>query len=206
MTKQMSQPPAIVRIGLVSAPVLQVRGVSQGHSDMGLKQVEDRFPVAAIAFHYSMGATFGDQSFAEPLNLAHNRAKLLDLGTGFISCAAGHDADQDELLANIDTSTSLENRFDHPLFHCGQAAGGELGILFYGLRRGTNQVYVIRRQVRLSFGVRPPISPRPFTCSHLKSPPAPAPQSTEPFSSSGVAASRPSRIIMREAQPDNSKM
>jgi hypothetical protein len=31
------------------------------------------------------------------------------------------------------------------------------GILFYGLRKGTSQVYVSRRRVRLSFGVKPPI-------------------------------------------------
>ena len=45
---------------------------------------------------------------------------------------------------------------------CGQAAGGDEGILFYGLRRSTSQVYVSRRRVRLPFGVKSPISRRPF--------------------------------------------
>ena len=62
----------------------------------------------------------------------------------------------------VDAGASLQNRFDHLFLQCGQAAGSELGILFYGLRRGTSQVCVSRRRVRLSFGVEPPISPRPL--------------------------------------------
>src|ERR1700712_1011617 len=63
---------------------------------------------------------------------------------------------------------------------CGQAAGGDQGILFYGLRRGTSQVYVSRRRVRLSFGVKPPISPRPVClCAREFSPALPPPVKTD---------------------------
>ncbi|MDQ2835712.1 MAG: hypothetical protein M3Y50_18605 [Acidobacteriota bacterium] len=85
-----------------------------------------------------MSTSFGDKPSSETLKLAHDRAKLLDLRVGFVFCAADHDADHDELLADVDAGASLQNRFNHLLLQCGQAAGGELGILFYGLRRGTS--------------------------------------------------------------------
>ncbi len=135
VTEQMRQPSAIVRIGLVAAPVLHVRGVRQDHMDVGLEQVEDRLPVAPGALHHRVRASFGDQPSGETLKLANDRAKLPDLRVGFVFCSAGHDTDHDELLANIDAGASLQNRFDHLLLQCEQAVGGWLGILFYGLRR-----------------------------------------------------------------------
>jgi len=147
----MSQPAAIVWIGLMSAPVLHVRSVSRNHTDVRLKQVEDRLPVSAGTLNHGVSATFGDQPFGEPLKPAHNHAELLTR-VGLVSCATGHDADHDELLANIDAGASFKDSFDHRRLQCGQAAGGGLGILFYGLRRGTSQVYVSRRRARLSFG------------------------------------------------------
>jgi hypothetical protein len=45
------------------------------------------------------------------------------------------------------------------LLQCAQAVGGELGRLFYGLKRGTSQVYVSHRRVKSSFGVDLSISP-----------------------------------------------
>jgi len=38
----MSRPSAVVRIGLMSTPVLHVRGVGKDHPNVRLKQVEDR--------------------------------------------------------------------------------------------------------------------------------------------------------------------
>jgi hypothetical protein len=128
------------------------------------------YDFVSVRTHDGRTAPFSNQPSGETLKLANDRAELLDLRVGFVFRSAGHDADDNELLADIDAGASLQNRFDHLLLQCGQAAGGDLGILFYGLRRGTSQVYVSRRRVRLSFGVEPPISPRPFTCSHLKSP------------------------------------
>jgi hypothetical protein len=46
MPKQMGQPSTVVRIGLVSAPVLYVCCVCEDHTDARLKQVKDRLPVA----------------------------------------------------------------------------------------------------------------------------------------------------------------
>lgn len=129
MAKQMSPPSAIVRIGFVSAPVLHVGGVRRGYVDVCLKQIEDRFPITAGVLHYGVGATVGDQPSGGRLKLADNRAKLLDLNAEFVFCAASHGAGYHELLANIDASTSLQNRFDHLLLQCGGAVGGDLGIL-----------------------------------------------------------------------------
>ncbi len=52
-----------------------------------------------------MSAFFSDQPISKSLKLTDDRAKLLDLRTGFVFCAAGHDADHDELLADIDAGT-----------------------------------------------------------------------------------------------------
>ena len=57
-----------------------------------------------------------------------------------------------QLLSDVDAVTPLYNLFNHLLVQCGQAASGERGILFYSLKRGTSQVYVGRRRVKLSFG------------------------------------------------------
>jgi len=115
----MSQPSAIVRIGLVPASVLYVSGIGKDDADVNLKKVEDRFLVAPSALHHRVGASFGDQPFGKPLKLAHNRAELLDLRAGFVFRAACHDADHDELLADIDAGTLFQNRFDHLLLQRG---------------------------------------------------------------------------------------
>ena len=43
---------------------------------------------------------------------------------GFVFRSSGHDADHDELLADIDGGASFQNRFNHLLLR-GQAAGDE---------------------------------------------------------------------------------
>ncbi len=70
--------------------------------------------------------------------------------------------------------------------------------MFYGLGKGTSQVYVSRQRVRLSFGVEPPISPRPLYLCATKVSSDKRLSSRQAFSSSDVAAARPCRIIMRE--------
>ncbi len=75
--------------------------------------------------------SFGDESCGKPFEFADDGAELPDLRVGFVLGSAGHDTDQDELLADVDVGASFNNRFNHLLLQCGQAAGGDVGILFY---------------------------------------------------------------------------
>ena len=80
----MRQPAAVVRIGLVSAPILHVRSVGKDHADVRLKQVEDRLPVAPRALHHGIGATLRNQPGGKPVEFSDDRAELLDLRPWFV--------------------------------------------------------------------------------------------------------------------------
>lgn len=104
--------------------------------------VEYRLPVTASALHDGVRTSLGDEPCGKPFEFADDGAELLDLRVGFVLGSAGHDTDQDELLADVDAGTSFNNRFNHPLLQCGQAAGGDVGILFYGLERHQSGVHM----------------------------------------------------------------
>jgi hypothetical protein len=100
----MSEPPAIVWIGFVAAPVLHVGSVRKEHPDVWFQQVEDRFAVAPGALHHRVSAALGYQPSGQTLKLANDRAELLDLRVWLIFRSAGHNADDNKLLADIDAS------------------------------------------------------------------------------------------------------
>jgi len=144
VTEKVRQPAAIVRIGLVPAPVLHIGGVGEDHADVRLEQVEDRLPVAPRALHHGMGAALGNQPSGKPVEFANDGAELLDLGPWFLLGAAGHHADQHELLADIDAGTPLNHCFDH-----------RRSSLRTSSRRRSGHI-VLRAQQRHQSGVRKP--------------------------------------------------
>jgi hypothetical protein len=160
VTEKMGQSAAVIRIGLVPVPVLHIGSVGKNHPDVCLKQIEDRLPLAPRTLHHGVGATPANQPGGKPVELTDDGAKLLDLRPWFVLGAAGHHADQHELLA-IDAGTPLNHCFD------------QRSSLRTSSRRRSGHI-VLRAQKRHQSGVhkppagqiiirvKPPISRRPF--------------------------------------------
>ena len=194
VTEKVRQPAAVVRIGLVSAPILHIGSVGKDHADVRLEQVEDRLPVAPRALHHGMGAALGNQPGGKPVEFTDDGAELLDLRPWFVLGAAGHYADQHELLADIDAGTPLNHCFDHR------------SSLRTSSRRRSGHI-VLRAQQRHQSGVRKPPagqiiirgqttnkSATLFACAQGNSRCPCQRRSRQTFSSSGAAAPRPSDL------------
>src|ERR1700722_8766202 len=113
MSEQVSQPTAVVRMGFVTAPVLHIGSVGQDYSNMRLKQVEDRLPVAARTLHHGVTAALGYEPLSQSLQLADDGAEFLDLCVGLVSRSALHHADHNKLLPDVDSCTLLDDCLDH---------------------------------------------------------------------------------------------
>ena len=79
MAKQVRQPAAVVGIGLMATPVLDIIGVRQHDFHALLQNVKNWFPVRTSALHHGMTTPFPDEPVTKKLQFGDDRSEFSNL-------------------------------------------------------------------------------------------------------------------------------
>src|SRR5579883_1687861 len=112
----MRQPLPVLFVGLVPLAVLHFDRIGQIHREAIFENVENRFPVRTRALHRHMRHLLIGQPLPQPVQFAANREKLPDFHPWFLIEWSHHNADCKNILADIDTRTSLDCGANHYWF------------------------------------------------------------------------------------------
>ena len=109
----MSQPPTVLRIGLVSLAGLHVLWVRQYHSHAMFQDVEDRLPIGTGTFNCYVRAGLLDQPKPQFLQIRIGCSVRSLLSSRIRISSPHHDASHQERLSDVYTCAALDYCLNH---------------------------------------------------------------------------------------------
>src|SRR5881409_3324430 len=123
MPQQSRQPSAILGIGFLASQHLDVHRIRQDDLHSSFQNVVYRFPVGTGALHHRLRASHLFEPYPESFQLHHVRAESPNLHGWLLMSQPNHDANRQNLLADIDSRTSFYLNYAHESFYGGVATG-----------------------------------------------------------------------------------